>query len=76
MIWILKNNNNRIKLFLITLLILICLVISIYKQIKINELKRKFNSLLPFQQNIIDNYLINISSKYAIEKYNEAIKLF
>jgi len=65
----------KIKLILIILLIFIYIISHIYKHIKKNEIRRKFNSLLPFQKVIINNYLSNISSKYSNEKENEALKL-
>ena len=69
------NNHYRMKLFLIILLFVAYLIILIYKKIKKNELKRKFNNLFPFQKKIIDNYFSNISSKYYFDKENEALKL-
>ena len=72
-----KNNffYYKIKLFLIVLLFVTYLIIYINKHFKKNELKRKFNSLLPFQKLIINNYLSNVSSKYSNEKENDALKL-
>ena len=43
--------------------------------IKKKLLKMKIINLLPFQQKIINNYLSNVSSKFIIEKENEAFKL-
>ncbi len=60
---------------MLALLFTIFIIIYIYKHNKKNELKRKFNCLLPFQKEIISNYLSNISSKYSNQKENEALKL-
>ena len=50
-------------------------IIYICRKIKKKLLKKKILNLLPFQQKIIHNYLSNVSSKYTIEKENEAFKL-
>ena len=67
--------HYKIRVFLIILLFAIYLIIYIYRHIKKNELKRKFSKLLPFQKEIVNNYLSNVSWKYSHEKDNEALKL-
>lgn len=73
-----NNYNFRIRLikFSVTLLlILIFTIIDFDIQNKKDELKRKFDTLLPFQQKIINNYLSDISQKYIYEKKQELYKL-
>ena len=57
------------------MLILLQIIILIYKQYKKKELKRKIMALLPYQQIIINNYLINVNSIYTNERKKEALKL-
>jgi hypothetical protein len=73
-----NNCNFRIRLIkfsVIFLSILIYTIIDFDIQNKNNELKRKFDTFLPFQQKIINNYLSDISQKYKHEKKQELYKL-
>ena len=67
--------TNIKKKYIIILIIFFLINIPIYKQYKKNELNRKILSLLPYQQIIINNYLINVDSKYTNEREKEALKL-
>ena len=73
-----KNNFNccnNIKLFLLTSLIIIYLIIYINEFITNNEFERKLKILFPLQEKFINNYLSNISKKYYIEKRKETFSL-
>jgi hypothetical protein len=72
-----KNLNHiYVKLFLISLLFF---ALVLKNKLKLYKIKSKFYQKLKllnvFQQNVINNYLNNISSKYELEKYQDAFAL-
>ena len=69
------NCHKKKKLVSLISLFVLYSIIYLYKQNKKSKLKQKILSLFPFQQLIINNYLLNISSKYIYEKEKETLKL-
>lgn len=54
---------------------IIYIIINLYKQKIKDKLKRKFEDMHPSLQKLINNYISEISPKYAFEKEQEKIKL-
>lgn len=75
---LLKNfllNKRLIKSIYILILLVLFIILYLYVKEKNKKLKRKFDSIPLYFQNIINNYISDIPQKYKYEKEQEKYKL-
>ena len=70
-----KFSLKYIKFFFILILLALLIIIYLYNKFKMNKIIRKIASLPISLQNIINNYISDISPKFKYEIYQERNKL-